>query len=159
MKKYILATLLILSGFLSATYCQCEPKVETELQKRSRFFITYMQQTFPNYEVKDGEYLFILPHGCLNCNKATCYFLSQNPSTIKDRYNAVLISQSTLEGLPIDISSIDANFLVDKTDKLDRMAFGITGISVLKIKDKQIVSSKSMTVENLQNGIETFFGN
>ncbi len=93
-----------------------------------------------------------------NCNKSTCHFLTANPEAIKNKYNAILISQSTLDALPKTLLSIDDNFLIDKTNKLDRMAFGISGISVLKIKDKQIVSAKSMTMEDMQSGIETFFG-
>lgn len=157
MKKIIVISLFVSAYFIMFTGGHILSKTDPELQKRSSFFMTYMQETFPDFAVTDGEYLFILPNGCFSCNKSTCHFLTLNPTVIKNKYNAILISQSTLDALPENILSIDNNFLIDKTNKLDHMALGIAGISILKIKDKQIVAYKSMNVKDFQNGPEKFF--
>ncbi len=139
------------------TYPEKKSLQETDLQKRSRFFNEYMEEIFPSYELKNGEYLFILPDGCTNCTKSTCSFLNLHPDNVRGKYNAILISQSTLEKFPEKISSLDTNLLIDSTNKLDKMAFGIAGIAVMKIKDNQIVDKKSMTAEDFQKNPAEFF--
>ncbi len=96
---------------------------ESDLQKRSRFFNSYMEKTFPLFEIENGEYMFVLPNGCTNCTKSTCSLLSLSPTLIKGKYNAVLISKSTLDKLPYEIFSEVDNVLIDSANKLDKMAF------------------------------------
>ena len=76
---------------------------------------------------------------------------------MKRKYKAILISQSTLDRLSDKILSIDKNILCDKTNKLDRMSFGISGISVLKIQNLTIVASKSLTANDVLQGTGAFF--
>lgn len=130
---------------------------ETDLQKRSRFFRSYMAETFPSFEITDGEYLFILPDGCTNCTKSTCAMLSLSPALIKGKYNAILISKATSDRLSCEGFSETDNVLIDSTNKLDKMAFDIAGIAVMKIENGQIVDKKSMTAEDFQNNPEAFF--
>lgn len=132
-------------------------KQESDLQKRSRFFNAYMKETFPLFEITNGEYLFILPNGCSSCTKSTCSLLSSSPMLIKGKYNAILISKSTLDKFSYGIFSEFENILIDSTNKLDKMAFDIAGIAVMKIENKQIVAKKSMTAEDFQNSPEEFF--
>lgn len=107
--------------------------IDTKTGKQNSYFFKSKYQQHVNHTIdpdkyfdytylsKVGyEYLFILPHGCLNCNKSTCQFLTINPAVIKNKYNAILISQTTLESLPENLLSIDDNFLIDTTNKLDR---------------------------------------
>lgn len=156
MKKH---TIILSFIALGCVFAQGNAIAQTnpDLQKRSRYFISYMHDIFPDFEIQDGEYLFILPNGCFNCNKSTCHFLTLNPTVIRNKYKAILISQSTLDALSDNILSIDDNFLIDTTNKLDRMAFGIAGISILLIKDKQIVNYKNMNINDFTNGPENFF--
>ena len=130
---------------------------ETDLQKRSRFFNSYMAETFPSFEITDGEYLFILPNGCTNCTKSTCAMLSLSPALIKGKYNAILISKATLDRLSYEVFSESDNILIDSTNKLDKMAFDIAGIAVMKIENGQIIDKKSMTAEDFQSNPEAFF--
>lgn len=161
--RYLLKTILIstIAFGIVLAIASCMHKQtaihETDLQKRSRFFNAYLEEIFPSYELKDGEYLFILPNGCSYCNKSTCSILTLNPSLIKGKYKAILISKSTLDKLPEKFLSIEHNILIDTTNKLDKMAFGIAGISVMKVENKQIVAKKSMTAEDYKNNPEEFF--
>lgn len=126
-------------------------------QKRSAFFVSYMKETFPDFKLTDGEYLFILPSGCFKCTCTVHDFLLSHPETIRGKYKAVLISQATVKKLSDKILTIDKHVLCDTTNKLDRMSFGISGVSVLKIKKQKIVASKSITIEEVKNGPEKFF--
>lgn len=126
-------------------------------QKRSAFFVSYMKETFPDFKLTDGEYLFILPSGCFKCTCTVHDFLLSHPETIRGKYKAVLISQATVKKLSDKILTIDKHVLCDTTNKLDRMSFGISGVSVLKIKKQMIVASKSITVEEAQKDPASFF--
>lgn len=159
LKKYVFTSVTFIVMILLAS---CTAKTTTivqgsDLQKRSRFFNSYMEETFPLFEIADGEYLFVLPNGCTNCTKSTCSLLSLSPTLIKGKYNAVLISKSTLDKLSSGIFSEVDNVLIDSTNKLDKMAFDIAGIAVMKIENKQIVAKKSMTAEDFQKKPEDFF--
>ena len=55
------------------------------------------------------------------------------------------------------IFTLNKNILCDKSNKLDRMSFGIYGIAVLKVKDKKIVASKSITPQDFEKGVDLFF--
>jgi hypothetical protein len=116
-----------------------------------------MKETFPDFKLTDGEYLFILPSGCFKCTCTVHDFLLSHPETIRGKYKAVLISQATVKKLSDKILTIDKHVLCDTTNKLDRMSFGISGVSVLKIKKQKIVASKSITIEEVKNGPEKFF--
>jgi len=132
-------------------------KQDSVAQKRSAFFVSYMKETFPDFKLTDGEYLFILPSGCFKCTCTVHDFLLSHPETIRGKYKAVLISQATVKKLSDKILTIDKHVLCDTTNKLDRMSFGISGVSVLKIKKQKIVASKSITIEEVKNGPEKFF--
>jgi hypothetical protein len=122
-----------------------------------------MKEYFPDFRIKDGEYLFVLPGGCFNCNKAvfqTLYTLlavSPDSNYIDQRYQAILISKNNLEIFSNQVLKLHKNVLCDITNKLDRMSFGIYGISVLKIENGQIVASKNFTVKDYETGSENFF--
>lgn len=158
MEKFKKTLVPILCFIMMGCSCQNTSNSKAVLDKRSKFFVSYMRETFPEVEIKDGDYLFILPTGCWNCVRSMTEFLLSNESLIKGKYNAILVSQYTLGRLSEDILHIDDNVLCDQSNKLDRMAFGISGISILKIKNKKIVAYKSMTVETFQNP-EKFFEN
>lgn len=155
-RKYILIFLIVL---VTMPVLSLDVNNETDpvAKKRSAFFVSYMKETFPDFKLTDGEYLFILPTGCFNCNRAACDYLLSHPESIRGKYKAILISQSTLERLSDKILLIDKNILCDKTNKLDKMSFGISGISVLKIQNLTIVASKSLTVSDVQQGTGAFF--
>ena len=156
MKKLILLIIPIL--FAVSCFCQNQAQDQkAEYEKRSRFFNNYMQETFPNFNIVDGEYLFILHSGCLNCVKNFTTILLSHPEYIKGHYRAVLISESTLNDLSDKILTLNKNVLCDKSNKLDRMSFGIYGIAVLKVKSKKIVASKSITPQDFEKGVELFF--
>ena len=125
--------------------------VAHDLKKHSRFFKAYMRETFPDFEIRDGEYLFILPTGCRNCVEQATDYLSAHLDLITGKYQAMLVSASTLKKLPSNLREKVPNLLCDATNKLDRMSFGIDGVSVLKIKNGRIVACKSMTVEDLKD--------
>jgi hypothetical protein len=127
-----------------------------DLKKHTRFFKAYMRETFPDFVIRDGEYLFILPTGCRNCVEQATDYLSAHLDLITDKYQAMLVSASTLKRLPSNIREKVPNLLCDATNKLDRMSFGIDGVSVLKIKNGRIVACKSMTVEDLKNPADFF---
>ena len=137
--------MLLLGGILVA-----QP-VANDLKKHSRFFKAYMRETFPDFEIRDGEYLFILPTGCRNCVEQAADYLGAHPDLITGNYQAMFVSAATLKRLPSDIREKVPNLLCDTTNKLDRMSFGIDGISVLIIKNRRIVVCKSMTVEDLKD--------
>ena len=115
-----------------------------------------MRETFPDFEIRDGEYLFILPTGCRNCVEQATDYLSAHLDLITGKYQAMLVSASTLKKLPSNLREKATNLLCDATNKLDRMSFGIDGVSVLKIKNGRIVACKSMTVEDLKNPADFF---
>lgn len=156
MKKLILLIIPIL--FIGSCSCQ-NPSQEQNAQyeKTSRFFNRYMQETFPDFNIVDGEYLFVLNSGCLNCLKNTTTILFSHPEYVKGHYQAILISQSTLNALSNKILTLNKTVLCDKNNKLDQMSFGIYGISVLKIKNKKIVASKSLTPKDIEKGVDLFF--
>lgn len=156
MKMLILLMLTIIGTIPAFSQSDCNDP-DSVTKRRSAFFVSYLKNTFPDYELTDGEYLFILPTGCVNCNFAVYNHLLTHPESVRGKYKAILISQATLEKLPKEFLTIDNNILCDKTNKLDRMSFGISSVSVLKIKNQMIVASKSMTVDDVQNGIENFF--
>lgn len=156
MNKFILLILTVI-GTITAFSQSNHNDPDSVTKKRSAFFVSYMKNTFPDFKLTDGEYLFILSTGCVNCNFAVYNHLLTHPESVRGKYKAILISQATLEKLPEEFLTIDNNILCDKTNKLDRMSFGISSVSVLKIKNKMIVASKSMTVDDVQNGIDTFF--
>ena len=68
----------------------------------------------------------------------------------------MLISAATFKKLPSNLREKVPNLLCDATNKLDRMSFGIDGVSVLKIKNGRIMACKSMTVEDLKNPADFF---
>jgi hypothetical protein len=132
-------------------------------EKRTRFFNTYMQEHFPAFKITDGEYLFVLPGGCFNCNKAvfntlfTLLTLSPDSNYVDSRYQAILISKNSLNVFSDKVLQLHKTVLCDSTNKLDRMSFGIVGVSVLKIKRGKIVASKSFTIKDYESGSEKFF--
>lgn len=148
------ATMILL---MSCTAKNAATEQENDLQKRSRFFNSYMAEAFPSFTITDGEYLFILPNGCTNCTESTCSMLSVSPALVKGKYNAILISKATLDRLSYEFFSEADNVLIDSTNKLDKMAFDIAGIAVMKIENRQIVAKKSMTAKDFQNNPEAFF--
>ena len=150
-----------------------------DLKRHTRFFKSYMHETFPDFKIRDGEYLFILPTGCRNCVEQATDYLSAHLDLITGKYQAMLVSAATLKKLPSNIIGIFdtilsgsavtlkklpsnirekvPNLLCDPTNKLDRMSFGIDGVSVLKIKNGKIVACKSMTPEDLKKDPTAFF--
>jgi hypothetical protein len=122
-----------------------------------------MQEHFPDFKITDGEYLFVLPGGCFNCNKTvlstlfTLLTISPDSNYVNNRYQAILISENSLHLFSDKVLQLHETVLCDRTSKLDRMSFGISGISVLKIKRGKIVASKSFTVKDYENGSEKFF--
>ena len=140
------------------TYCQ-----SSNNEKRSRFFNTYMREHFPDFKITDGEYLFILPGGCYNCNKIvlntlfTLLTVPPDSNYVNIRYQAIFISEKSLQLFSDKVLQLHETVLCDRTNKLDRMSFGISGISVLKIKRGKIVASKSFTVIDYENGTDMFF--
>ena len=128
-----------------------------ETDKRSRFLKQYMKEVFPDYKMKDGEYLFLLPGGCMRCNEMVVATLCQTPEILNEHYHAVILSQKTLTLYGDTIRHIHQNILIDETNKIDRMSLGIWGIAVIKIKNKKIVASKSMTVNDYEKGVTAFF--
>jgi hypothetical protein len=155
MKKYLIACILI-SCFLLVC-CQ------TSNEKRSKFFNKYMKEHFPKYKITDGEYLLLLPGGCFNCNKTIMDMLfnmltiSPDSNFINSNYQAILISENTLNIFSDKVFILHQKVLCDSTNKLDRMSFGVAGIAVIKIKDKKIVASKSFTIKDYQTGKIEFF--
>ncbi|MDR3047056.1 MAG: hypothetical protein LBU51_05495 [Bacteroidales bacterium] len=156
MKKIVILSLLA----TATIWCSCQEALNS---KRTKFFNQYLKEQFRDFEIKDGEYLFILPGGCINCNKALLNILYQmitispDSNYINSNYNAILVSQNALGIFSEEIMNPHKTVLVDKTNKLDRMSFGISGISVLKIKDKKVVTSKSFTINDYRTGSEKFF--
>ena len=142
--------MLLFGGVLAA-----QPPAN-DLKKHTRFFKAYMHETFPDFEIRDGEYLFILPTGCRNCVEQATDYLSVHPDLITEKYQALFVSASTLKKLPSNLREKVPNLLCDVTNKLDRMSFGIDGVSVLKIKNGRIVACKSMTVEDLKDPASFF---
>lgn len=49
------------------------------------------------------------------------------------------------------------NVYIDNTDKLDRLALGIYGVSLIKIKNGLIVGTKSLNSDDLEKGFKYFF--
>lgn len=129
---------------------------ETVLEKRTRFFNNYMKEHFPEFQIVDGEYFFILPGGCVPCNKAALKILLGNTDEMKKRFQAVLFSQNTLKYLSDTIKTLHPITLIDTTNKLDRMSFGMFGIGILKIKDQKIIGIKNLTAEEYKQGIIHF---
>jgi hypothetical protein len=154
MKKIV----FLLIPILFSVSCSCQNQDQkAEYEKISRFFNNYMKETFPDFTIVDGEYLFILHSGCLNCVKSATTVLLSHPEYIKGHYQAILISESTLNSFSDKILTLNKNVLCDKSNKLDRMSFGIYGIAVLKVKNKKIVASKSMTPQDFEKGVNLFF--
>jgi hypothetical protein len=122
-----------------------------------------MQEHFPDFKITDGEYLFVLPGGCFNCNKAvfntlfTLLTISPDSNYVNRQYQAILISENSLHLFSDKVLQLHKTVLCDTTNKLDRMSFGIAGISVLKLKRGKIVASKSFTIKDYENGAEKFF--
>ena len=143
--------MLLLEGVLVA-----QP-ITNDFKKRSRYFKAYMREMFPDFKICDGEYLFILPTGCRNCVEQATDYLSAHLDLITGKYQAMLVSATTLKKLPSNIREKVPNLLCDPTNKLDRMSFGIDGVSVLKIKNGKIVACKSMTPEDLKKDPAAFF--
>ena len=154
MRKIIVLTIVILVAIC------CQPPMD----KRSKFFNTYMQEHFPDFEIKDGEYLFFLPGGCEPCKKScissilSLENISSTSNLFNKNYVAILVSENTLTNrYSEDILRLHKTVLRDYTNKLDIMAFGIFGISVMKIKNKRIVALKSMKTDDYKIGFESFF--
>ena len=75
---------------------------------------------------------------------------------INSHVKGVLLSNNTkLLYQDIDFNQFN-NLLVDNSDKIDRMSFGIFGISMLKIEKGVIVGSKSLTPDDFKKGFEFF---
>ena len=144
---------LFLFIFLSITSLNYLVAQETVLEKKTRFFNNYMKEQFPEVQITDGEYFFILPGGCVPCNKAALKILLGNNQEMKNRFQAVLFSQNTLHYLSDTIKTLHHTILIDTTNKLDRMSFGMFGIEIKKIENKKIVGIKSLTVEDYKQGI------
>lgn len=151
MKKSFFLALLVGILFCSQSYSQ-----ETVLEKRTRFFHTYMKEQFPTFQITDGEYFFILPGGCVPCNKAALKILLGNSDEMKRRFQAVLFSQNTLKYLSDTIKTLHPKTLIDTSNKLDRMSFGMFGIGILKIKDQKIIGIKNLTAKDYKQGIMYF---
>ncbi|MBP1672596.1 MAG: hypothetical protein H6Q25_411 [Bacteroidetes bacterium] len=151
MKKVVYFIFLAMISFGTKIYAQ-----ETVLEKRTRFFNNYMKEQFPEFKITDGEYFFILPGGCVPCNKAALKILLGNTEEMKKRFQAVLFSQKTLKYLSDTIKTLHSTTLIDTTNKLDRMSFGMFGIGILKIKDQKIIGIKNLTAEDYKQGIIYF---
>ncbi|MDR1346046.1 MAG: hypothetical protein LBK03_05030, partial [Bacteroidales bacterium] len=76
---------------------------------------------------------------------------------VDSRYQAILISKNSLNVFSDRVLQLHKTVLCDSTNKLDRMSFGIVGVSVLKIKRGKIVASKSFTIKDYESGSEKFF--
>lgn len=149
-KKSKLIIILIL--FLGILSCHNE----TPYEKRTHFFKSYLSETFPEFSLKDGEYLFILPGGCAKCKKNMLQIFNNQATYINSHVKGVLLSNNTkLLYQDIDFNQFN-NLLVDNSDKIDRMSFGIFGISMLKIEKGVIVGSKSLTPDDFKKGFEFF---
>jgi len=116
-----------------------------------------MKEQFPEFQITDGEYFFVLPGGCVPCTKGALKILLGNTQEMKKRFQAVLFSQNTLHYLSDTIKSLHKTILIDTTNKLDRMSFGMFGIGILKIENKKIIGIKNLTAEEYQKGILYFF--
>lgn len=149
--------ILFLFIFLSITISNYLVAQETVLEKRTRFFNNYMKEQFPEFQITDGEYFFILPGGCVPCTKAALKILLGNNQEMKNRFQAVLFSQNTLNYLSDTIKTLHPTILIDTTNKLDRMSFGMFGIGILKIENEKIIGIKSLTAEDYKQGIFYFF--
>lgn len=147
--KRVLCIIILFQSF--ACFSQ-----ESDLEKRTRFFTNYIKEIFLDFNIADGEYLFVLSSGCLNCTQAAISQLKENQKFIQKNYKAVFISQNSVIKMKADILWNFTNLFIDKTNKLDKMAFGISGISVLQIKNKKIVGFKSMTVSDYEKGLLFF---
>lgn len=151
MKKRIILIIILIIAVGSQISAQ-----ETVLEKRTRFFNNYMKEIFPDFQVTDGEYFFILPGGCVPCTKAALRFLLGNTHEMTNRFQAVLFSQKTLKHLSDTIKTLHPTTLIDTTNKLDRMAFGMYGIGILKIKNQKIIGIKNLTINDYEQGIIYF---
>ncbi len=151
---------LILFLFIALNIFACK---ESENERKTRFFCSYMKEHFSNFEIEDGEYLFILPRGCEPCKNGciNMLYLMQEINGKEDllnkNYVAMLISKESIERYSPKILTLHKNVLVDTTNMLDKMYFDIYGISVLKIKDKKIVGSKSMSIKDYEKDPKLFF--
>jgi len=131
-------------------------KKETPFEKRSRFLNSYINETFPEFDLVDGEYLFILPGGCAPCKKSMLFILNNQTTLVNERIKGVLLSKNT-QLLYREINFLQfKNILIDKKDKIDNMSFGIFGISMLKIEKGSIIGSKSLTTDDYKKGFEYF---
>lgn len=131
-------------------------KKETLFEKRTRFFKSYINETFPDFNLVDGEYLFILPGGCAPCKKSMLLILDNQTTLVNERVKGVLLSKNT-QLLYREINFLQfKNVLIDNKDKIDNMSFGIFGISMLKIEKGSINGSKSLTTDDYKKGFEYF---
>ena len=150
-KKYILLIQIVIISLSFS--CQ---KESTQV-KRSRYLNEYINQTFPELQLKDGDYLFILPGGCGTCKRSLLLILSNQYNIINSYSNGVFLSLNTKSLYrDIDFSQFN-NVYIDNSDKLDQLALGIYGISMLKIKNGLIIGSKSLNSEDLEKGFKYFF--
>lgn len=152
MKKYF-----ILLGIFYISFGNFLNAQETLLEKRTRFLNNYMQEKFPEFVITDGEYFFILPGGCVPCSKAALRVLLGNTEEMNKRFQAVLFSQNTLNNLSDTIKTLHNTILIDTTNKLDRMSFGMYGIGIMKVENQKILGIKNLNVDDYREGIIYFF--
>lgn len=151
MSKLFIIILFILTLF-GIKSCQ----KETDFEKRTQFLKTYFKEKFPEFKIQDGEYLFILPGGCIPCKQSMLLILNNQAPLVNGLVKGVILSHNTtLLYREINFNQFN-NVLIDKTDKLDRMAFGIYGISMLRIENGVITGVKSLTSDDFKMGFEHF---
>lgn len=150
-KRNFLTLILII---ISIGVISCKDK--TIIEKKTLFLKSYLNETFPEFDLVDGDYLFILPGGCAKCKKNMLQIFNNQASYINSHVKGVFLSYNTkLLYQDIDFTQFN-NLFIDQNDKIDRMSFGIFGISMLKIEKGVIVGSKSLTPDDFKKGFEFF---
>lgn len=92
-----------------------------------------------------------------SCQKESTQVKRSRYNIINSYSNGVFISLNT-KSLYRDIDFLQFNnFYIDNSDKLDKLALGIYGISMLKIKNGLIIGSKSLNSDDLEKGFNYFF--
>lgn len=148
-------TILLISLFILLVINSCQN--ESIQEKRTRYLNEYVAQTFPKLQLKDGDYLLILPGGCGSCNRSLLFILGSQKDIINTKINGVFLSLNTKK-IYRDVNFDQFNNVyIDNTDKLDRLALGIYGVSLIKIKNGLIVGTKSLNSDDLEKGFKYFF--
>ncbi len=96
-----------------------------------------------NYD-PNTDYLIINQKGCMGCVAHNIAYLSENPKKLS-QFKFIIITKS-IDDQFAQIRNLKTKLIIDSLNMLDQLNSGISGLSVVKIRNNQVLNIKNSDV-------------